>query len=110
MNVKIYMQKPTTTLAILAIRMVKVSMNKKKNDMSKNKNVSKTQGWFKIIKAIIIVIVIFSPIIYSFGFAMGEENKCRNYCCTMFIKAIGVIIKHEGEEDEKILHSGPVSY
>ncbi|MHC4268363.1 MAG: hypothetical protein ACYSTS_07840 [Planctomycetota bacterium] len=79
-------------------------MNKKK-DMSIKKEISKAQSWFNIIKAIIIVITILSSIICNFGLAKGEENKCRNYCCTMFIKVIGVIIKHEGKEDEKILHS-----
>ncbi len=39
------------------------------------------------------------------GTAAGEEIKCPNYCCIMFIKTIGVIIKHEGREEERILHS-----
>ncbi len=56
-------------------------------------------------KSLLLHILIISFVFLSMPFVQAEENKCRNYCCTMFIKAIGIIIKHEGKDDEKILHS-----
>ena len=73
--------------------------------MKRNMNILKIPGWNIIIIILIIAGTVFLPKIGIPGFTMGDKIKCRNYCCTMFIKAIGVIKKHEGREEERILHS-----
>ncbi len=73
--------------------------------MKKNMNIFKIPGCNSIIIILIIAGVVFLPITGSLGFTTGDEIKCRNYCCTMFIKAIGIIKKHDGGEEERILHS-----
>ncbi len=75
------------------------------NVMKRDTNIFKIPGWNNIITILIITVAIFSPKTGNPGLTMGEEIKCRNYCCTMFIKAIGVIKKHEGGEENRILHS-----
>lgn len=75
------------------------------NTMKIHLNILKIHGWKSIIIILIISGSVFLPITGSPGFTTGEEIKCRNYCCTMFIKAIGIIKKHEGEVEERILHS-----
>jgi hypothetical protein len=75
------------------------------NGMKKYINIFRIQSWRNIIKILIIVGAVFLPETGYSEFTMGEETKCRNYCCTMFIKAIGVVIKHEGRADGRILHS-----
>lgn len=62
------------------------------------------------IRCIIILILIMAgvtllPRIGYPGIAVGGEIKCRNFCCIMFIKAIGVVTKYEEGEEERILHS-----
>ncbi len=52
-------------------------------------------------KYLLLHIFIISFVFFSMPFIQAEENKCRNYCCTMFIKAIGVIIKHEGKDKQE---------
>lgn len=75
------------------------------NAMSKNVKILKIPGWNSIIIFSIIAGAVFLPITGSPGFTTGDEIKCQNYCCTMFIKAIGIIKKHEGGDEERILHS-----
>ena len=65
----------------------------------------KTQSWHSIIVILVIAGAIFMPEVCRPGFAGGGQIKCRSLCCTKFIKAIGVVIKHEGGDDERILHS-----
>lgn len=66
-------------------------------------NIFKTHGYCNAIIILIIAGAVFLPKTGILGVTMGEEIKCRNYCCTMFIKAICVIKKREGEEEERIL-------
>jgi hypothetical protein len=73
--------------------------------MKTNKNIFKITGWNNIIIILIIAGTVFLQKTGSRVFTMGDEIKCRNYCCTMFIKAIGIIKKHEGGAEERILHS-----
>lgn len=75
------------------------------NYMKKYINIFRIQSWRNIIKILIIAGAVFLPKTGYSEFTMGEDIKCRNYCCIMFIKAIGVVIKHEGMTDERILHS-----
>lgn len=71
--------------------------------MKTDTNIFKTHGYCNVIIILIIAGAVFLPKIGIPGVTMGEEIKCRNYCCTMFIKTICVIKKSEGEE--RILHS-----
>ena len=66
------------------------------NAMRKNMNILKIPGWNSVIIISIIAGAVFLPITGSPGLTTGDEIKCRNYCCTIFIKAIGIIKKHEG--------------
>ena len=75
------------------------------NAMRKNMNILKIPGWNSVIIISIIAGAVFLPITGSPGLTTGDEIKCRNYCCTIFIKAIGIIKKHEGGDEERILHS-----
>jgi hypothetical protein len=67
-------------------------------------SIFKARSWCNITVILIIAGVTLLPKIWYPGIAVGEEIKCRNFCCIMFIKAIGVVKKHEEEED-RILHS-----
>lgn len=73
--------------------------------MKINTNIFKIPCWNTIIIILIIVGAVFLPKTGIPGFTMSDEIKCRNYCCTMFIKTIGIIKKREGGEEERILHS-----
>lgn len=73
--------------------------------MKTDTNIFKTHSYCNAIIILIIAGAVFLPKMGIHGFTMGKEIKCRNYCCTMFIKAICVIKKHEGKEEERILHS-----
>ncbi len=73
--------------------------------MKINMNIFKSPCWNNIIIILIIAVAVFLPETGIPRFTMGDEIKCRNYCCSMFIKAIGIIKKHEGKEEERILHS-----
>ena len=68
-------------------------------------SILKARSWCNITVILIIAGVTLLPKIGYPGIAAGEEIKCRNFCCIMFIKAIGVVIKHEEGEEERILHS-----
>jgi hypothetical protein len=68
-------------------------------------NILKAWSWRNIIKILIIAGAVFLPETGYHGIVAGEEIKCRNFCCIMFIKAIGVVIKHEWGEEDRILHS-----
>ncbi len=73
--------------------------------MKTDTNIFKIPGWKNIIIILTIAGTVSLPNIGSTGFTLGEDIKCHNYCCTMFIKAIGIIKKHEGGKEERILHS-----
>ena len=73
--------------------------------MKRDTNIFRLPGWCNIVTILIIAVAAIIPITGNPGFTIGEDIKCQNYCCTMFIKAIGVIITHEGGEEERILHS-----
>ena len=73
--------------------------------MKTDTNIFKIHNYCNVIIILIIAGTVFFPKTGITGFSMGDEIKCRNYCCTMFIKAIGIIKKHEGGDDERILHS-----
>ena len=73
--------------------------------MKTDTNIFKIPGCNSIIIILIIAGAVFLPTTGIPGFTMDEKIKCRNYCCTMFIKAICIIKKHEGEKEKRILHS-----
>lgn len=73
--------------------------------MKIDKHFFKIPDWNYIIIVLIIAWAITSPKTGNPGFTMGDEIKCRNYCCTMFIKAIGIIKKEDDGKEERILHS-----
>lgn len=72
--------------------------------MKTDTNIFKIHSWCNIVIILIIACAVLLPETGNPGLSMGDEVKCQNYCCTMFIKAIGVINKHDGGE-ERILHS-----
>ncbi len=73
--------------------------------MKKDTGFSKIAGWQSIIIILVIAGAVFAQKTGYSGVTNEKETKCQNYCCTLFIKAIGIINRHEDAEEERILHS-----
>ncbi len=73
--------------------------------MKVNIGILKAQGWHGTIMILVIAGIIFLPTVWYPGVAGSEQIKCRSLCCTKFIRSIGVVNKHEGGDEERILHS-----